>query len=160
MKTDIKMPGMDGIDLLQDLKQVSPDTEVIMITGHGDMELAIKSLKYEATDFVIQPINDDILEIALKRAHERITMRRQLKEYTENLERMVEERSRKLIEAERMAAVGQTIAGLTHAIKNIAGSIKGGSFVLEKGIEPDNKTYLLQGWEMLKGNYDSQYGGA
>ena len=50
--TDIKMPGMDGIELLQKIKQENPDTEVIMITGHGDMDLAIKSLKYQAIDFV------------------------------------------------------------------------------------------------------------
>ena len=43
--TDIKMPGMDGIELLQKIKQENPETEVIMITGHGDMDLAIKSLK-------------------------------------------------------------------------------------------------------------------
>ncbi|MBW1900701.1 MAG: response regulator, partial [Deltaproteobacteria bacterium] len=40
--TDIKMPGIDGIELLQEIKRGNPDTEVIMITGHGDMELAIK----------------------------------------------------------------------------------------------------------------------
>ena len=66
--TDIKMPGLDGIQLLQAIKSENPETEVIMITGHGDMDLAIKSLKLEATDFVTKPINDDILEIALKRA--------------------------------------------------------------------------------------------
>ena len=70
--TDIKMPEMDGIELLRQLKQESPDTEVIMITGHGDMDLAIKSVKYEATDFVTKPINDEVLEIALNRAQERI----------------------------------------------------------------------------------------
>ena len=42
--TDIKMPGMDGIELLQKIKRERPDTEVIMLTGHGDMDLAIKSL--------------------------------------------------------------------------------------------------------------------
>ncbi len=106
--TDIKMPEMDGIELLQHIKAESPDTEVIMFTGHGDMDLAIKSLKYDATDFVTKPINDEILDIALKRARERISLRRQLREHTENLERLVEEKSRDLIEAERMAAVGQT----------------------------------------------------
>ena len=44
--TDIKMPGMSGIHLLQKIKSVNPDTEVIMITGHGDMDLAIESLKH------------------------------------------------------------------------------------------------------------------
>jgi signal transduction histidine kinase/FixJ family two-component response regulator len=124
--TDIKMPGMDGIELLQTIKQESPDTEVIMITGHGDMDLAIKSLKYRAIDFVTKPINDDVLEIALNRAHEKIQMRNQLREYTENLEEMVREKSAQLIALERQAAVNQTVEGLATAMKNIAGDLEDG----------------------------------
>ena len=152
--TDIKMPEMDGIELLSRIKKASPETEVIMITGHGDLELAIKSVKFEATDFVTKPINDETLEIALHRAEERIEMRSKLSEYTHNLENLVEEKTRKLLEAERLAAVGKTVAGLSHAIKNIAGGLKGGAFVLEKGIEVDNRDYLLDGWEMIKKNVD------
>jgi len=152
--TDIKMPDMDGIELLQHIKAESPDTEVIMFTGHGDMELAIKSLKYDATDFVTKPINDEILEIALKRARERISLRRQLREHTENLERLVEEKTRDLLEAERMAAVGQTVAELSHTIKNIANSLKGSIFVLGKGVELDEKEYILEGWRMVESNVE------
>jgi len=124
--TDIKMPGMDGIELLQKIKQEDPDTEVIMITGHGDMELAIKSLKYEAIDFVTKPINDDALEIALKRAHEKIDMRRQLREHTDNLEELVRQQSARLVEMERLAAVGQTVEGLSSALRDIAGHFNAG----------------------------------
>jgi len=124
--TDIKMPGMGGIELLQKIKQENPDTEVIMITGHGDMELAIKSLKYRAIDFVTKPINDDVLEIALNRAHEKIRMRNQLREYTENLEELVREKSAQLIAMERQAAVNQTVEGLATAMKNIAADLEGG----------------------------------
>jgi signal transduction histidine kinase len=152
--TDIKMPDMDGIELLRRIKEENPDTEVIMFTGHGDMDLAIKSLKYEATDFVTKPINDDVLEIALKRARERISMRQKLREYTENLERLVEEKAAKLLAAERMAAVGQTITELSHTIKNMADGLKGSIFVLGKGIELDNKKYLLEGWKMAEGNLE------
>ena len=152
--TDIKMPEMDGIELLRRIKEHNPDTEIIMITGHGDMDLAIQSVKYEATDFVTKPINDEILEIALNRAQERIATRRKLNEYTQNLEQLVREKTRKLIAAERLAAVGQTATDLSHAIKNIAGGLKGGTFVLEKGIELDHREYLMQGWEMIKGNVD------
>jgi signal transduction histidine kinase len=152
--TDIKMPEMDGIELLRNLKQISPETEVIMITGHGDMDLAIKSVKYEATDFVTKPINDEILEIALQRSQERIAMRLKLDDYTHNLEQLVRDKTEQLVDAERMAAIGQTVAGLSHAIKNIAGGLKGGAFVLEKGIELGEQKYLLQGWEMIKGNVD------
>jgi signal transduction histidine kinase len=103
---------------------------------------------------VTKPINDDVLEIALKRAHERITMRRKLDDYTQNLEQLVRDKTKKLVETERLAAIGQTVAGLSHAIKNIVGGLKGGAFVLEKGIELGEQKYLMQGWEMIKGNVD------
>jgi DNA-binding NtrC family response regulator len=76
--TDIKMPGIDGIELLQEIKRGNPDTEVIMITGHGDMDLAIKSLKHEAIDFITKPINVDALEVALQKVHDKITMKQKL----------------------------------------------------------------------------------
>jgi signal transduction histidine kinase len=81
-------------------------------------------------------------------------MRRQLREYTENLERLVDEKARKLIEAERMAAVGQTVSELSHTIKNIANSLKGSIFVLGKGVELDEKEYILEGWRMVESNVE------
>ncbi|MEJ2154403.1 MAG: response regulator [Desulfobacteraceae bacterium] len=152
--TDVKMPGMGGIELLRAIKRIKPETEVIMITGHGDMDLAVRSLKYEATDFITKPISDPALEIALKRAHERIALREQLRQYTENLEKLVAEKTRKLLDAERMAAVGQTVAGISHSIKNIAGGLTGGAFVVEKGFELDDPQYLRQGWRMVRGNVE------
>jgi signal transduction histidine kinase len=152
--TDIKMPGMDGIELLRKIKEHAPSTEVIMITGHGDLELAIRSLQFEAADFITKPINDAALEIALKRAHDRIWMKSKLQEYTEGLEQLVYEKTQKLLEAERLAAIGQTVATLAHAIKNIIGGLKGGIYVFEKGMELDKEDYRSQGWEMLKGNVE------
>jgi PAS domain S-box-containing protein len=124
--TDLRMPGVDGIELLRTIKSERPETEVIMITGHGDMDLAIESLKLEATDFVTKPINDDVLAIALKRAQERIAMRRQLREYTENLENRVREQAARLVETERLAAIGQAIEGISSAFRNMAGEVEGG----------------------------------
>jgi PAS domain S-box-containing protein len=124
--TDIKMPGINGIELLGKIKEHHPDTEVIMITGHGDMALAIKSLQRNATDFVTKPINDDVLGIALKRAHERLTMRAQLREYTENLENLVQKQASKLVEAERVAAAYQAVTGLSSALGELAGDLVGG----------------------------------
>ena len=123
--TDIKMPGMSGIELLQQIKHENPDAEVIMITGHGDMNLAIKSLKYRAIDFVTKPINDEVLEIALNRAQEKILMREKLREYTENLEELVRKKSAQLIAMERQVAVDQTVEGLSAAMWNIAGVLEG-----------------------------------
>jgi signal transduction histidine kinase len=148
------MPGMDGIELLRRIKTQAPATEVIMITGHGDMELAIDSLKLQATDFITKPINDDMLEVALHRAEERIAMRRQLKAYTDNLEQIAEEKTRQLLEVENLAAVGRAASELAHTIKNIAGALKGGIYVMQRGIEDDNRDYLMRGWGMVEGNVD------
>ncbi|MDT8378047.1 MAG: response regulator [Desulfotignum sp.] len=96
--TDIRMPGMD---LLKSIKQSYPDIEVIMITGYGDANLAIESLKTGAVDFISKPVNQDVLEIALKRANDRIRTREKLADHTRNLETLVAEKTRKLAESEK-----------------------------------------------------------
>ena len=99
--TDIRMPGMDGVSLLKHIKKDSPDTEVIMITGHGDFKLAIESLKLDAIDFISKPIDNDVLDIALKRAHDRIDTRKKILTYTKDLEKRVQEKTQKLAESEK-----------------------------------------------------------
>jgi len=157
--TDIKMPGMDGLELLRTIKaevgsSEADDVEVILITGHGDIDLAIQGIKLDATDFVTKPISDDALDIALGRARERLSMRRAIREHTRELERLVEQKTRELLAAERLAAVGQTVAGLSHAIKNLASGLEGSIFLLGKGLELDRRAYLEQGWEMLQANVE------
>jgi two-component system NtrC family sensor kinase len=95
--TDIKMPGMDGIEVLRRIKELSSDAEVIVITGHGEMNLAVQALQLEASDFISKPISDESLAVALKRAQDKIWLRNKLREYTENLERMVKEANEELI---------------------------------------------------------------
>ncbi|CCO23706.1 response regulator [Maridesulfovibrio hydrothermalis] len=125
--TDIKMPRMDGIDLLKAIKSDYPHVEVIMLTGHGDLDLAIESLKFEAADFITKPINDDVLEISLGRVMEKIDMKNQLKEHTENLERLVEEKTQRIIELERQNAACQVVEGLSEALSSAANEVETGS---------------------------------
>jgi YesN/AraC family two-component response regulator len=54
--TDIKMPGIDGFEVLKRIKTSSPGAVVIVITGHGDKELAKKALDLKATDFIYKPV--------------------------------------------------------------------------------------------------------
>ncbi|MFP4588149.1 MAG: response regulator [Desulfohalobiaceae bacterium] len=126
---DIKMPGKDGIQLLGEIKDYSPGTEVIMVTGHGDMHLAIQSLKNQACDFVTKPIDDDALDIALSRAEEKISMRELLNRYTQDLEQKVQEQAARLVEAERVAAAGQILDRLTCALDNIASDFQDGDLM-------------------------------
>ncbi len=95
--TDIKMPGMDGIEVLKRVKEQNPDSEVIVITGHGEMNLAIQALQLEASDFINKPISDEGLAVALRRAEEKIWLREKLKEYTEDLERVIQETNKELV---------------------------------------------------------------
>ncbi|MFH2091596.1 MAG: response regulator [Pseudomonadota bacterium] len=152
--TDIKMPGIDGIELLIKIKAANPQTEVIMITGHGDMELAVKSLKHEASDFITKPIDSNNLETAIQKARDRIAITQNIKQYMDDLENLVKQKNKQINESDRLVTIGQTIAGMSHAIKNIAGGLKGSSFILEQGVELENKEYLKQGWTMMKGNID------
>jgi len=276
--TDIKMPGMDGIEVLKQIKELNTDVEVIMITGHGDMDSAIESLKLDASDFLNKPIKDEALSIALKRAEQRIAIRKKLREYTDDLENMVqiateevkrrsefqnklitssndavvatdekgdiviynkgaerifgytrsevirkmnidelypqtiasefrsglEERGdidlsqwrevaivtkdgdivptrfsgsilygedevvgsvgffqdlreikrlqEELITSERLAATGQTVAGLAHYIKNILNGLKGGTYVLNVALDKNNTDKIKNGWTMIERN--------
>jgi PAS domain S-box-containing protein len=276
--TDIKMPGMDGIEVLGKIKQLDPDTEVIIITGHGDIDNAIESLKYGASDFINKPVRDEALSIALSRAKEKLEIKQKLKEYTTDLEKKIEvataelrrqtnfqiklirssndgivatdhdlkvviynpgaenifgysqteviykmsmsdlfpaditdrfrdilkdDREMKelpwretsivsrdgqqtpvrfsgtvlqengkemgtvaffqdlreikrlemeLVKSERLAAVGQTVAGLAHGIKNILHGLKGGSYLVDIGIKRDDTDKLKKGWDTIKRN--------
>ena len=94
--TDIKMPGTDGIGVLKRIKEINPETEVIVITGDGDMKLAVKSLQLDASDFITKPISEEALSVALKRAEEKLKIKKRLKNYTYNLEKAVKEKTGEL----------------------------------------------------------------
>ena len=84
--TDIKMPGLSGIEVLEKIKKIKPETEVIVTTGFGDIKTAVKALQYDASDFISKPIDDDALHMALKRARQRYVDKKQLFDYTTLLE--------------------------------------------------------------------------
>ena len=130
--TDIKMPGGDGIGLLRKIKHENTETEVIMITGHGDMNLAIRSLKYAATDFITKPINVDALEIALRRAREKIAMRRKLQDYTRSLEQLVKEKTEL---QDHLASLGLMIGSVSHGMKGLLTSLDGGLYLVSSGLK-------------------------
>ena len=93
---DIKMPGLDGIDVLQQIKAQEALSEVIIITGHGDVDNAVEALKYGASDFINKPVRDETLAIALKRAADKLVIRRRLRDHTLELEAKVEAATRAL----------------------------------------------------------------
>ncbi|HDD45140.1 MAG TPA: response regulator [Candidatus Desulfofervidus auxilii] len=149
--TDIKMPGMDGIEVLKKIKQIDPETEVIIITGHGDMDLAIQSLKLEASDFITKPIKDEALAIALKRAIKRREMRQKLNEYTTSLENKVREaieeiriKEMQLFQSRKLAALGTLLAGVAHELNNPLSNIYTSCQILLEEIESPDLDFKKQ----------------
>jgi signal transduction histidine kinase len=150
--TDLKMPGIDGIEVLKRLKEKSPDTEVIVITGHGDMDLAIQSLQLDASDFVTKPVKPEALEVALDRARKRLSLKAELRAYTRELEQRVADATAKVVASERLAAVGQTVSSLVHSIKNMLSGLKGGAYLIKEGRIQESEKMQDHGMEMLQRN--------
>ena len=69
--TDVRMPGMSGIDLLRRLKELKIDVPVIVITGHGDVPLAVEAMKIGAIDFLEKPFDDEVLLASVRSALKR-----------------------------------------------------------------------------------------
>ncbi|GAB4256149.1 sigma-54-dependent transcriptional regulator [Deferrisoma sp.] len=66
--TDIKMPGMDGMDLLRRIKAEAPETQVIVITAFGTIEMAVEAMKAGAAEYITKPFNRDELKLAVRKA--------------------------------------------------------------------------------------------
>jgi two-component system response regulator HydG len=137
---DIKMPGMDGIEVLKRVKEMNPETEVIIITGHGDMDLAISALKLGASDFLTKPISDEALFIALKRVKEKLELKKKLKQYTYNLEDLVRKRTE---EIEKMYEQMKVFYELSQHLSEKTSLKETVDFVLKKVKEVVSYDYAL-----------------
>lgn len=73
--SDIQMPGVNGLELLRELKGRSPDTPVIFITGHGHIDDAVEAIKLGAYDYITKPIDDLRLKLTLRRALEQVELK-------------------------------------------------------------------------------------
>lgn len=111
--TDIRMPKMDGLQVLEAAKKQDPHVEVIVATAYGEMDLAIRALQLDASDFITKPINDQALHLALKRAEDRYASRKQLSDYTA------------LLEDEKAQTVQELIKTFSYQKNLIEGSMDG-----------------------------------
>lgn len=119
--SDVKMPHMDGIELLSRLQTQTPDLPVILITGHGDEDTAISALQKGARDYLRKPIRVKALLAAIKRVQDQ-----------QQLEQLLGEERNKLVHASRLASLGTLAAGLAHEINNPATFVKGDLQLLVK----------------------------
>ncbi|WP_447977273.1 PAS domain-containing protein [Candidatus Nitrospira bockiana] len=104
--SDIKMPGMDGLTLLRQVRAVKPSIPVMLVTGHGDRDLGVEALRAGAYCFVQKPLDFDFFIEWLKRAMHERQLSREVEEKTRLLERHARDLERRV--AERTEALRQS----------------------------------------------------
>ena len=68
--TDLKLPGADGLEVLSEVKEIDPETSVIVMTAYGTVENAVEAMKVGAFDFITKPFDTDRLSLLIRRALE------------------------------------------------------------------------------------------
>ncbi len=150
--SDIKMPGMDGLALLTKIKEIRPETPTLLITGHGEHDLAVQALRGGAYDFIQKPIDRDYFVAALKRAIQTRQLSRQVAEqqqalelYTQSLEQKVRERTQELAHAN--AAKDEFLSIASHELKTPLSSMKGIAQLLQRRLDRNGE---VQSNDLLK----------
>lgn len=143
--TDIRMAGITGIQVLETIKQKYPDIEVIVATAFGEMDIAIRALQLDASDFITKPIDDEALYLALKRAKERYRSRKQIKEYMALLEKEKAETSQELLKtiAFQRNLIESSIDGILGFDENNAVVIYNHSMELMLGFSKDEVLHKM-----------------
>jgi two-component system response regulator HydG len=75
--TDVKMPGMDGLHLLEELRGRFPETAVILMTAFGAVESAVRAMRHGAADYLVKPLNSDELLVVIERSLEQVRLRQE-----------------------------------------------------------------------------------
>ncbi|MCA9116514.1 MAG: hybrid sensor histidine kinase/response regulator [Planctomycetaceae bacterium] len=133
---DRLLPDGDGLLLLPFLRDNTPATDVILITGHADLEGAIAALRHNVADFLIKPVQPELLRHQLSRIREQ-----------HQLQESLAEAQRRLVQSERLAAIGQTVATLTHEGRNELAALQIGLALLRK--RPGDRATVLKVSGML-----------
>ena len=66
--TDLRMPNMDGLELLRQIKELNADQLIILVTGYGSVQTAVDAMKIGAFDYITKPLKDDLVRLTVSRA--------------------------------------------------------------------------------------------
>ena len=97
--TDIKMPEMDGMELLKNVKTIKPKMMVIVMTSYPEVGVAVEAMHLGANDFLIKPVDLDLLVLSVKKVLEKQRLEEEVEVYRNQLEKLVEQRTAEVQQA-------------------------------------------------------------
>ena len=123
---DLQMPGLSGIESLKAVKQLSPSTEVLIVTAHSDTESTRGALKLGAYDYIDKPFSNAELVASIRKGVERRSNAIGAEKTKEQLAFV----KAQLMESEKFSAIGQLLAGVAHELNNPLTTVMGCSEIL------------------------------
>lgn len=146
--TDVRMPGLSGIELLEEIRRRSPDLPVILMTAYAELDTAVEAIEKGAFDLIIKPYKPLQLFHSLSKAIHVLELKTHIDEQNltaENLrktqEKLVQAYAElktlheQMLQSEKMASIGQLAAGVAHEINNPIGFITSNLNTLKKYVE-------------------------
>ena len=121
---DINMPDMGGLEVLEAIRQLQPEMEVLMMTGYGTVEAAVSAMKKGAYDFIQKPFDLGELLALVDKCLEKRGLRTLIQELRD-AKKKLEETQSQLIQSEKLASIGQLAAGVAHELNNPMSGIMG-----------------------------------
>ncbi|HZX29768.1 MAG TPA: sigma-54 dependent transcriptional regulator, partial [Rhodocyclaceae bacterium] len=117
--SDIRLPGMDGMALLKELQGVDPELPVVLITGHGDISLAVQAMKGGAHDFIEKPFSPDYLVEVVRRALDKRRLTLEVRQLRAQLESRDQLEAKLIGRSPAMGKVRQLVADLGNSAADI-----------------------------------------